>query len=138
MPEPAPRFAVEFHLDGWPEDQSTLEDAATIMVISDGRDGDLYEEAPHLESADRVAFVSRQMKRGCGLITFHFSTFAPDEYGEQVIDWNGGYFDWETDGLRKWYSAIQTQEAEVKPALTHPVLRGVRPFRMREEFYYIM
>ena len=130
------RIAVEFHLDGWPEEQSTLEDAATIMVISDGRDGDLHEEAPHLESADRVAFVSRQMKRGCGLITFHFSTFAPDEYGEQVIDWNGGYFDWETDGLRKWYSAIQTQEAEVKPALTHPVLRGVRPFRMREEFYY--
>jgi len=33
---------VEFHRDGMPRDLSTLDDADTIMVISDGRDGDLY------------------------------------------------------------------------------------------------
>src|SRR5262245_22085461 len=40
------RVKVEYHLDGWPRDPKTLDDADTIMVISDGRDGDLYEEAP--------------------------------------------------------------------------------------------
>ena len=141
------RLAVEFHLDGWPEDQRTLEDADTIMIISDGRDGDLYEEAPHLKSQARVNFMALQMKRGCGFMTFHFSTFAPDRYAAQMLDWNGGYFDWETDGKRKWYSAIRTIEADVEPgspgrgesgqgAAGHPVLRGVKPFRMKEEFYY--
>src|SRR5262249_39181655 len=107
------------------------------MVISDGRDGNLYEEAPHLASDERVRYFDGLMKKGCGLLTFHFSTFAPEKYREQVLDWNGGYFQWETDGKRQWYSAIKTLEAEVRPATPdHPVCRGVGPFKMREEFYH--
>ena len=133
----AERVAVTFHLDGWPKDTRALEAADAIMIISDGRDGDLYAEAPHLENAERVAFVERQMKRGCGLLTFHFSTFAPDKLAEQSLRWTGGYFDWEEGGIRKWYSAIQTKDAEIALATPqHPVLRGVKPFKMREEFYY--
>src|SRR6478752_2768661 len=41
------RIRVEVHLNGWPKDEKTLEDAATIMIISDGRDGDKYSEALH-------------------------------------------------------------------------------------------
>lgn len=131
------RIKVEYHLNGWPKDQRTLEDADTIVVISDGRDGDKYREAEHLASPERVAFVDQHIKRGCGLVTFHFSTFAPDQYADRVLDWTGGFFDWETDGKRDWYSAITTIEADVKPAAPeHPVSRGVRPFRMKEEFYY--
>src|SRR5688572_17722352 len=36
------KVAVEFHRDGWPKDQSSLESADTIVVISNGRDGDKY------------------------------------------------------------------------------------------------
>ncbi len=39
------RVKVEIHFNGWPKDPKTLEDADTIMIISDGRDGNLYEEA---------------------------------------------------------------------------------------------
>ena len=46
---------VEYHRDGWPRDEKTLDDASAIVIISDGRDGDLYEEALHLESDQRVA-----------------------------------------------------------------------------------
>jgi type 1 glutamine amidotransferase len=131
------RVRVEYHLGGWPRDPGTLEDADTVMIISDGRDGHLYEEAPHLASPERVRDFDRLMKRGCGLLTFHFSTFTPDRYAGEIWRWSGGYFDWEEDGQRKWYSAITTRQAEVKPASpSHPVLRGVRPFTMREEFYY--
>ncbi len=127
----------EWYRDGWPKDDQALEKADSIVVISDGRDGDQYSEAPHLESADRVAFVDRQMKRGCGLVTIHFSTFAPDKYADQVLNWTGGYFDWETDGKRQWYSAITTMETNVTlAALDHPIFRGVHPFKMKEEFYY--
>lgn len=131
------KLRVEFHLDGWPKDPVTLDDADTIMVISDGRDGDKYEEAPHLQSEARVAAVEKQIRRGCGFMTFHFSTFAPDKYAAQMLNWSGGYFDWETDGARKWYSAITTLDTEVALASPdHPVLRGCKPFKMKEEFYY--
>jgi type 1 glutamine amidotransferase len=131
------RVRVEFHLDGWPKNPRTLEDADTIMIISDGRDGNQFEEAPHLASDERVRFIDKQMKRGCGFLTFHFSTFAPEKYRDQVLDWCGGYFQWETDGKRQWYSAIQTLETEVQlGAADHPISRGLKPFKMREEFYY--
>ena len=128
---------VEFHQDGWPKDSRTLDDADAIMVISDGRDGDKYEEAPHLASPARVATIARQIARGCGLLTFHFSTFTPDALAPQILDWTGGYFDWETDGKPQWYSAITTADAHVEfGAPEHAVSRGVKPFQLREEFYY--
>ncbi|HEX8914503.1 MAG TPA: ThuA domain-containing protein [Humisphaera sp.] len=130
---------VEHHLNGWPADPKAVEDADCVVVISDGRDGDKYAEAQHLATPERVALMDKLAKRGCGLVVIHFSTFAPDAYGEKVLDWVGGYFDWETDGKRQWYSAIKTLEADVKVAPSaerHPVLRGVKPFRMKEEFYY--
>jgi type 1 glutamine amidotransferase len=128
---------VEIHLDGWPKDSKTLEDTDTLMIVSDGRDGDKYTEAPHLASEERVRFVDKQMKRGCGFVTFHFSTFTPEKYRDQVLDWCGGYFQWETEGKRQWYSAITTKEAEVQlGSPDHPVARGLKPFTMKEEFYY--
>ena len=128
---------VEIHLDGWPRDPKTLEDADTLMIVSDGRDGDQFEEAPYLANEERVKFVEKQMKRGCGFVTFHFSTFAPEKYRDQVLNWSGGYFQWETEGKRQWYSAITTKEAEVKVGTPdHPVARGLKPFPLREEFYF--
>ena len=133
----AERVRVECHFEGWPEDPQTLDDADTIMVISDGRDGELFAEAPQFASEEHLACIERQVKRGCGFLTFHFSTFAPDKYADQILNWTGGYFDWETDGKRDWYSAIQTMDTDVKLASPeHPVSRGVRPFRMNEEFYF--
>lgn len=133
----ADRVHVECHFEGWPENPATLDDADTIMVISDGRDGELYAEAPQFASEEHLASIERQVKRGCGFLTFHFSTFAPDKYADQILNWTGGYFDWETDGKRQWYSAIQTLDSDVKmESAEHPVARGVHPFRMNEEFYF--
>ena len=131
------KVRVEFHQGGWPADSATFEDADAIMVISDGRDGDQYEEAPHFATPEHAALIGRQIARGCGFLTFHFSTFAPDAYAAQILEWSGAYFDWEKDGKRDWYSAIRTLDAEVQPArVEHPVLRGVKAFRLHEEFYY--
>lgn len=128
---------AEVHLDGWPRDSKALDDAATIMILSDGRDGDQFAEALHLESPERVRFVGELMQRGCGLVTFHFATFTPQQYAEEILDWCGGYFQWEQNGRRDWYSAITTLEGEVQlPSPDHPVSRGLKPFRLKDEFYY--
>jgi type 1 glutamine amidotransferase/mono/diheme cytochrome c family protein len=133
----ADQLRVEYHLDGWPEDDKTLDDADAIMVISDGRDGDAYEEAPHFRTEVHRRLIAQQIARGCGFLTFHFSTFAPDQFANDILSWSGGYFDWETDGKKQWYSAIKTLEADVQLGTPgHPVLRGMTPFKMREEFYY--
>ncbi len=128
---------TEIHFNGWPEDPATLDDADLIMTISDGQDGDKYSPVPFMTDA-RMKIMAKQMKRGCGFITFHFSTFTPDRYGPQILEWGGGYFDWQNDqGERDWYSAIKTLETDValgNPA--HPILRGVEPFRFNEEFYH--
>lgn len=131
------KVRVETHFDGWPEEERTLEDADTMVFISDGRDGDKFEEAPHFSSDARTAVVERQIQRGCGFVTFHFSTFASETNRPRILNWNGGYFQWETEGRRKWYSAIKVLDAElVLPTRGHPVGRGVAPFRLKEEFYY--
>ncbi len=131
------KVLVEYHLEGWPENPETLNDADAIMVISDGRDGDKFEEAPHFINEEHLKLIQRQIDRGCGFLTFHFSTFAPDKYSQQIMDWSGGYFDWEENGLRRWYSAIKTAKAPIQlPHPEHATCRGINPFELREEFYF--
>lgn len=130
------KIKVDIFYD-WPSDTTELDDADLIMCISDGRDGELFRDASFLVP-ERVPVIARQMQRGCGLVTFHFSTFAPDAYGEKVLQWTGGYFDWQDEkGDRNWYSAILNKNTQVLPATPrHPVCNGVKPFTIDEEFYY--
>lgn len=133
----AKNLKTEIYLHGWPHNPATLDDADLILFISDGRDGDLYSEVPFM-TPDRMAIMEKQIKRGCGFSVIHFSTFAADAIGQKVLEWGGGYYDWQDDsGKRNWYSAIKTLEATVHlPAAGHPVLNGVKPFKIKEEFYY--
>jgi type 1 glutamine amidotransferase/glucose/arabinose dehydrogenase len=130
------KVRVEAHFHGWPADPSTLDDADTIFLTSDGTD---REEKNHpLYVGDHLQVIERQMKRGCGLVFFHWSTFSPMRVHDQITDWVGGHFDYETGNApNHWYSAIQTWHAESKPGTPdHPVLRGVKPFTAQEEYYY--
>ncbi len=127
---------VEAHFGGWPRDESTLDDADSIVLISDG--GDRNEESHPLYVGNRMETIARQMNRGCGFVNFHWTTFHPAREHDRITEWVGGYFDYETGPApRKWYSAIETKEWPVAlPSPRHPIARGVRPFRVREEFYY--
>jgi len=132
---------TEIHYNGWPENESTLEDADLILNLSDGYDG--IEGTPFAPVAfrtpERMKLIERLMKRGCGFITMHFSTFIRDKEGKQVLDWVGGYFDWQGDtGEKNWYSSIKTISAAIKRESLgeHPITNGVEPFSLKEEFYY--
>ena len=128
------KFLVEAHYRGWPTNAETLDNADTIFFTSDGTD---RKETDHpLYVGDRIKVIEQQMKRGCGLVFFHWSTFHPKRFHGQITEWVGGYFDYETGPPpRQWYSAIQTWRAEAIPE-EHPITRGVKPFRVEEEFYY--
>ena len=128
---------TDIYYRGWPEDPSVLDDADLILTISDGRDGPGGVDVPFLMD-ERMEIIQKQVDRGCGMMTFHFSTFAPDKYGDQVLDWVGGYFDWQNDqGEREWYSDITFLDVQIElPSPEHPVSRGVTPFKIVEEYYY--
>lgn len=124
--------------DGWPADDTALDGADAIVLFCDGRDGDRFAEALHLESPARIARVEQLMNRGCGLSIIHFGSFTAEADAARVLRWCGGYFQWQgDDGSRAWRSAITTGDAPVELASPgHPALRGVPPFRLREEFYH--
>jgi len=137
--ETAPAFKgarVETHFNGWPADPATLDDADTIFMTSGG--GDRKAEDHPLYVGDRLQVLERQMKRGCGLIFHHWSTFHPMKAQDQILEWNGGFFDYESGPpAGKWYSKIETKEwTTAIGSPEHPIARGVKPFKVKEEFYY--
>jgi hypothetical protein len=104
LAEATPGAHVEIHFDGWPRDAKTLDNADTIVVISDGSDRNPVDHP--LLVGDRLEVLTKQMDRGCGLIAIHWSTFMPnDRGGPEFLQWIGGYFDyqWGT-GERPWFS----------------------------------
>ncbi len=130
------KVTVETHFKGWPTDEKTLDDAATIVMISDGGDRNATDHPLYV--GERFQTLERQMKRGCGFVQFHWTTFNPSRVHDQITEWVGGYFDYEKGpAANKWFSAISTWDASVTLGNSeHPVARGVKPFTAREEFYY--
>ena len=132
----APSMNLSAHYQGWPEDPSILERADAILLVSDGSD---HQETMHpFYREDRFAMLKKQMDRGCGLMLLHWSTFHPARFHDEITEWIGCYFDYETGPEpRKWYSRIQTWSQEVSlTSMAHPVLRGVRSFELKDEYYY--
>lgn len=128
---------TELHLDGWPADPKTLDDADTIVVFCDGSDRDV--KAHPLLEGDRLAVLAKQMKRGCGFVALHYTVFVPVERGgAQFLDWLGGHFDYETGtAANRWASKITTAKTTPRPMRKdHPICRGLEPFELREEYYH--
>jgi len=135
----AHKILVEEHENGWPADPSTLESAHTIVFYSDGRDGDKFVDVPFVLDT-RMAFIDKQIQRGCGFMTLHFSTFVNDKEGEKVLEWNGGFFDWEGEpGKRQWYSRISQGKTVELASPEHPISRGVaKSIDVNDEIYWRM
>jgi hypothetical protein len=119
---------TEVYLNGWPQDASVLDEAATILFYCDGSDRD--EKAHPLLRDNRIETIDRLMKRGVGFVAIHYAVFIPSKNGgEQYLDWMGGYFDYENGtAANKWYSKIETKEYQVSlPAPEHPIVRSRCP-----------
>jgi len=120
----------------WPA--AAIVEADALVVIGDGRDGDLpYEEAAHLGSPERITDVEAAVARGMGVVPVHFATFAAERDLERALRWQGAAFQWEQDGKRDWHSRI-TWASGVFDLMSgaHPVLRGVEAGSLREEYYH--
>ncbi len=112
--------------NGWPSDASALEGAATIVIYSDGGGGH-----PFLP-ADRLKTIGALMDRGVGLVCLHYAVEPTKEKGEkEFLDWMGGAFEIHWSVNPHW-------DADFKELPEHPITQGVKPFKIRDEWYFNM
>lgn len=111
---------------GWPEDVSVLDDAAAVFIFSDG--GTRHP----VIAPEKLRILGRMMDKGVGLGCAHYAVEMPkDKGGAEYLEWIGGYFE-------TYWSVNPHWDADFKSLPSHPVTRGVKPFKLRDEWYYHM
>jgi type 1 glutamine amidotransferase len=113
-----------FVAGGWPKDDSVLEGARTLVFFMDGGGGHPIIQADHLEK------IQKLMDKGVGLACLHYAVEVPkDKGGGQFLDWIGGYYE-------SGFSTNPHWVAEFKTLPHHSITRGVKPFAIRDEWYF--
>ncbi|MBY0507841.1 MAG: ThuA domain-containing protein [Bryobacteraceae bacterium] len=109
----------------WPSD-AAFDQADAILFFSDGGDR-------HFGFADgHPAAISKVAKRGAGLMFLHYAVEPPEKSGHaEMLEWLGGYFE-------PYYSINPHWDAKYSALPKHPVMNGVKPFELRDEWYYNM
>lgn len=112
---------VVFH-NGWPKDANALHNASTIVIFSEGDQGQII--TPHLSEIENL------MNKGTGLVMLHFTLEIPKgNEADRVRDLVGAYF--ETN-----WSVNPFWTPEITKLPHHPVTNGVKPFAVLDEWYY--
>ena len=122
--EHQPGVRSSFHLNGWPKDPHAFDGADTIMFFMDGGGGHPIIQDDHLK------VIGDLMKKGVGLVCVHYAVEVPaNKGGPEFLDWIGGYYE-------TGFSTNPHWEADFKSLPSHPITRGVKPFKIRDEWYY--
>ncbi|REL39012.1 hypothetical protein DYD21_03390 [Rhodohalobacter sp. SW132] len=115
---------VSTHFEGWPEDESIFENADAAHFFMDGGGGH------PIVQEDRLDLIQQYVDNGISIGAMHYGVEVPAENGgDHFLEWIGGYY--ETD-----YSANPIWEAEFDNLPNHPIMRGVEPFTVEDEWYF--
>lgn len=119
---------VEVVLNGWPRDETVFENADAVVFYMDGgrRHEVVQEEGKRLKLVDGLA------KRGVGLGFMHFGVeIVPDQAGDEFKRWIGGHYE-------NMFSCNPIWEPHFAAFPKHPITRGVKPFTIKDEWYFNM
>lgn len=115
------------HTNGWPKDMTIFEGADAVFIYCDGGGGHMA-----VRERQRLTFLGELMKRGVGFGCCHYAVEVPkDNGGPEFLDWMGGYFETHWSVNPHW-------DADFKVIPKHPITDGVRPFKIRDEWYFHM
>jgi type 1 glutamine amidotransferase len=115
--------------DGWPKNEKIFDGAASLVFYMDGRNG--HPVVQKDAQGDRMDRIQKLMDKGVGWVNLHYAVDYLPQHGKRVLSWMGGYY--EPD-----YSINPHWDAEIRSLPKHPITRGVKPFVLRDEWYYNM
>jgi len=119
-----PGISTAVYSNGWPDKANAFENASAIFIYCDGGDGH-----PAIRP-DRLKVLGDLMAKGVGLGCAHYAVEVPkDKGGPEFLKWSGGYFE-------TYYSVNPHWDANFTELPQHPITRGVKPFKIRDEWYY--
>lgn len=119
-----PGLKTEISLNGWPKDAAAFKDVDAVIIYADGGAKHVALQDDHLATLDRV------LSRGAGLGLLHFAVEPTLEKGQtEFLKWVGGAFEIHWSVNPHW-------DAEFKSLPNHPITRGVKPFTIRDEWYF--
>jgi type 1 glutamine amidotransferase len=121
-----PGLGVTVVSNDWPKDESVFEGVDAVFMFCTG--GGAHPAV----KPERLKLLNGLIKKGVGFGTCHFGVeVEKDKGGPEFLAWQGGYFE-------MFWSVNPTWEADFKAFPKHPVARGVKPFKIRDEWYYHM
>lgn len=121
-----PGLLVDRHDNGWVTDEKSFEDADAIVVFSDGG-----PKHPFVVEG-RLAKLQPLIDRGVGFGCMHYGVeVVPEAAGNEFKQWLGGFY----EGA---FSCNPIWEPEFKAFPEHPVSNGVKPFQIKDEWYFNM
>lgn len=113
-------------LNGYPKDEAVFDGADAIFCYADGGANHPLIRDRHLET------VGGLMKKGVSLMCAHYAVEVPKDLGaNEFRDWIGGCYEHEFSCNPMW-------SPEFKTFPDHPIARGVKPFSVRDEWYFNM
>jgi type 1 glutamine amidotransferase len=119
-----PGLKVEVHEMGWVKDEAALDDADAVVIYSDGGAKHPALQDGHLDKLEALA------RKGVGLGMMHFGVEVPAATGgpafKRLI---GGHYE-------NQFSCNPIWEPKFESFVDHPVTRGVRPFQIKDEWYF--
>lgn len=122
--ENVPGIEAVVTTDGWPQDNSIFEGAATVVVYADGGPG--HPLIPQMD------YFQTLVDQGVGLVCIHYGVEVPKgKAGDKFLQWIGGYFE-------PFWSVNPHWKADYEKLPPHPIVRGVTPFAIQDEWYYHM
>lgn len=114
--------------NGWPKDESIFANADGVIFYMDGGKGHEVVQ----EGQRRLEMVDGWAKRGVGLGFMHYGVeVAPEQAGAQFKRWIGGHYE-------NMFSCNPIWEPMFSDFPDHPITRGVKPFTVKDEWYFNM
>jgi len=112
--------------NGWPDKADAFDGTDTVVVYADGGSGHPLLQQDHLKT------VGELMDKGVGLVCLHYGVEPTTEKGQkEFLDWIGGAFEVNWSVNPHWM-------ADFKDLPKHPITRGVKPFKIQDEWYFHM
>ena len=119
-------FAIEVHDNGWVKDESTFDDADAVVIYADGGGRHPALQGKNLETLRGL------VEKGVGFGCMHYGVEVPPGVANQEFQaWLGGHYE-------NSYSCNPIWEPKFDKLPEHAITRGVKPFEIKDEWYFNM